>query len=272
VIVSTLMLCGLARARPLGVPQGTELAAVSEQPLSEDDSVLRVPTREGVHVPVLVHVPDGPALGVALLFPGGGGHLKLSEAGIARSADNFTVRTRSLFAESGVVAVVVDAPSDHDESLTEFRASAEQAEDIARLAAWAGGVWHAPVWVVGTSRGTVSVADAAARGVAVQGIVLTSSVTAGEHEKVTLFDLPLDQIRVPTLLVHQRRDACPPSPLSGARELSRVLVRAPSVELEVIEGGATPQGSACSPLAAHGFVGLDGEVVDTIVDFIVEHS
>jgi hypothetical protein len=204
-----------------------------------------------------------------LLYPGGGGHLALAAAGLGRGADNFTVRTRGEFASAGLVAVVVDAPSDHPESLSAFRITAEAAQDTAKLAAWAAARWQRPVWLVGTSRGTISVGNAAARGVAVQGIVLTSSVTSGAREQATLGDVAIEHIAVPTLLVHHAQDGCSASPLAGAVGLRTRLVNAPDVSWHEISGGKTyPRAASCSPRSHHGYLGQDVEVVGIIIDYL----
>jgi hypothetical protein len=236
--------------------------------LEAHDHVVRVPTRKGVEVPVLVRDADKPK-GIVLLYPGGGGQLGLTDAGLAHGADNFTVRTRGLFANAGFVAIVVDAPSDHRESLSAYRISADAADDTAKLAAWASAKWHAPVWLVGTSRGTISVGNAAARGVAVHGIVLTSSVTTGAREKSTLGDVAVGTIAVPVLLVHHIKDGCNASPIAGAIELKRKLAHAKDIGWREISGGETElSASKCSPRSHHGYLGQDAEVVAAIVDYM----
>jgi hypothetical protein len=255
-----------------GAKHATASPAESEPgsaPLEAGERVERVPTRDGVEVPVLVREPTGPALAIALLYPGGGGHLALSKTGIGKGANNFMVRTRAKFAAAGLVTIVVDAPSDHHAGLTTFRSSEEQAQDCAKLLAWAHERWHAPTWLIGTSRGTISAAAGPARGVVVAGLVLTSSVTAGKHG--TLLDLPLANIAVPTLLVHHEHDACRASPLAGARELPQLMAAAHCVALETFSGGDEPQAGACSPSSQHGFLGLDDEVVASIVKFVRAH-
>ena len=70
-----------------------------------------------------------------------------------------------------------------------------------------------PVWLVGTSRGTVSAASVGVRlgPSRVAGVVLTSTVWAGSIAQV-----PLEQLRVPTLLVHNHDDGCRESPFDYA--------------------------------------------------------
>ena len=66
-----------------------------------------------------------------------------------------------------------------------------------------------PIWVIGTSMGTISAAAAAIQDSEnlVSGVVLTSSIVAykipGAVPKQAL-----EKIRVPTLVVHHENDAC----------------------------------------------------------------
>ena len=72
-----------------------------------------------------------------------------------------------------------------------------------------------PVWLIGTSMGTVSAANGAARLTAggPDGLVLTSTVTRQGRERIeTVGDVRLDAIRVPTLVVHHKNDACRATP------------------------------------------------------------
>jgi len=176
------------------------------------------------------------------------------------------VRLRRQFAEAGFVALVVDSPSDHGR-LVRFRISAAQAEDTRALIRWATQRWPVPVWLVGTSRGTISAADLAIR-IHVAGLVLLSSVTAGDREKLTLHDVTLAEITAPTLLVHHEQDACNASPLAGAQQLVDQLTHAPTVGWHIMTGGEPPTASPCSPRSPHGFSGLDLQVAALIVAFI----
>jgi hypothetical protein len=233
-------------------------------PLDAGDKLERVPTRKDVTVEVVIREAAKPTA-VVLLYPGGGGRLGLTDKGFAKGADNFMVRTRAELAKAGLTAVVVDAPSDHPEGLHAYRISADAGDDTAKLVAWAAAKWRLPVWLVGTSRGTISVANAAARGAGMHGIVLTSSVTAGKHEKIG--DIAVDKIAVPALLVHHKHDGCNASPLAGAEALATQL-HASWIE---IRGGTTDKSaSKCSPESHHGYLGQDAEVVGDIATFVRE--
>jgi len=72
-----------------------------------------------------------------------------------------------------------------------------------------------PVWVIGTSTGSVSAAQAGTIPLndpgTPDGIVLTSSVTEPQNTENVL-KVALRSIRVPTLIVSNAQDACPNTP------------------------------------------------------------
>lgn len=215
--------------------------------------------------------PDAAPVGSVVLFTGGEG-----VAGVQRFKNpqwgqgNFLVRNRRRFAEHGFVVAVVDVPSDHKTGYGWFRTSKEHAKDIAGVIAELRREAPVPVWVVGTSMGTISAANAAARlqEGGPDGLVLTASVTRrSSGARVSVRDVDLDDIRVPTLVVHHENDRCVVTPVDEARMLPRLLKRAPKTEFMAFQGGAGI-GDPCEGFSAHGFMGLDEAVVQTIADWI----
>lgn len=153
-----------------------------------------------------------------------------------------------------------------------FRTSAELATDVHALIAALRAEAPVPVWLVGTSMGSVSAASVAARLDAggPDGVVQTSSVMGHSRDMAeSLQDVALDRIRVPTLVVHHRDDACRASRYADTSWLMRRLSAAPKRELLTFSGGDRPQSDACEPLAPHGYFGLDAKVVDAIAAWIV---
>jgi hypothetical protein len=208
-----------------------------------------------------------------ILFAGGDGALHLDSGGrIAALGGNFLVRNRGRFAERGFMVAVPDAPSDHANGLSRFRGSREHAEDIRAMIATLRATAPAPVWLIGTSMGTVSAANGAARlheGGA-DGLVLTSTITRwNKREGESVGDVKLKDIAIPTLVVHHREDACQFTPFSDIPGLLRDLSKAPRRELITFEGGEPPQSSPCEARAAHGYLGLDAQVVNAIADWII---
>ena len=116
------------------------------------------------------------------------------------------MRTRQRFADEDLLVAVLDSPSDRT-SLWNFRTTADHAADLRTVIAALREVAGVPVWLVGTSMGTLSAASAAARlrQGGPDGIVLTSSVSeisrmSGESVRHVV----LGDIRVPVLIVHHR--------------------------------------------------------------------
>ena len=116
---------------------------------------------------------------------------------------NFLVRTRQLFADQGLLVVVVDAPSDRQSApfLGGFRQKPEHAADIKAVIAWrerAGTVQVA----VGTSRGTQSaafIATALEGSEGPDGLVLTSTILRDDKGR-PVPAMPLGKVRIPVLV------------------------------------------------------------------------
>lgn len=220
-----------------------------------------------------------------LLLVGVGGYLKLDEGGCPRALiGNFLVRSLPHFHAEGLITALVDAPSDYsgDEGLGGFRASAQHADDLGKLIADVRARTGAAVWIVGTSRGTISSANAAARlsgAAAADGVVLTSIVTAGGSSRQrpwvsqTVFDLTLNKIQIPVLLVGHEADACIRTPPALMARVASQLgaVRKQTVIVSAGPGRTVHSGSgleACEGRTAHGFLDQEAEVVAGIARFI----
>jgi pimeloyl-ACP methyl ester carboxylesterase len=126
------------------------------------EEVVTIPTRPAVRQAFLLARPGRPPVASVVLFAGGNGLLNL---GAARRSlmGNFLLRTRGRFVAEGFLVAAVDAPSDRPNGLDGFRTSAAHAEDVGKVIAALREVAPVPVWLVGTSMGTVSAASAAAR-------------------------------------------------------------------------------------------------------------
>jgi hypothetical protein len=247
---------------------------------ADDATVVSVPTPRGVSQAFILIKPDHPVASV-ILFPGGHGALGLKSASSMKwGAENFLVRTRDQFAGHNLTVAVVDAPSDHQQGMNAvFRMSGSHANDIGAVVAYLKKQAAVPVWLVGTSMGTFSAADGAIATGAVDGLVLTSTITRSmpewnlaKSQPEGVADMALGQIKVPTLIVSHRKDACKASPPAKAPDLKMRLSTASKVEIVLLDGGRPPRSAPCEALAPHGYFGVEKEAVDTIARFVGENS
>jgi pimeloyl-ACP methyl ester carboxylesterase len=222
---------------------------------------IELPSRGGMQPIEYIPAATAPVASV-ILFPGGQGV-------IAETRNNFLLRVRDRFAEQGLAVAVADAPSDHGGGMgTPFRTSAPHARDVAVIIAFLKSKAPVPVWLVGTSRGTISAANAAARlGPAqVAGIVLTSTVWSGGISEV-----PIATIAVPTLVVHNRDDGCSESPYIGAAQSFPQFAQAPAKDFISVSGGAS-KSRPCDALSPHGYYQIENQVVPPIIEWIKAHT
>ncbi|OWY40862.1 alpha/beta hydrolase [Xenophilus sp. AP218F] len=239
-------------------------------PALAGEETITVSGRPGVSERFLLLTPATPPAASLILFAGGDGALGLSADGSLRRDANFLVRTRQAWMAQGFAVAVADAPSDHPQGLPgDFRESAEHAADIAAVIDYLRGRAAAPVWLVGTSRGTTSAAAIAIRlPDKVDGVVLTSSIDSGRG---SLTGLRLDALRQPALLIHHRRDACRASRFDNLQPVLDSLSAAAARQLLAVDGGKS-EGDPCQPWAWHGYNGIEEQVVRQAADWIKAHA
>jgi len=233
--------------------------------------VVTLQTRPGVSLPFFIasmggHKPEA----AALLLIGGGGNIRLGmENGKPKfNQGNFLPRARREFIRNGVLPVILDAPSDHAREMPDhFRAGEAHRQDVrAVLAEVRKRYPDLPLFLVGTSRGTLSVAYLAAPlGGEIAGAVQTSTLFygSGRGRPAALSSFDWSAVKVPLLFVHHADDACGATPYLEARRLEK---RFPLV---TVHGGTPPESPACEPQAQHGFYGKDAETVDAIAAWML---
>jgi len=230
--------------------------------------VVDVPTRPGVTERIL-YLPARDAKAAAILFAGGHGGLAIDAAGkFGWGGGNFLVRSRTLFVERGVAVAVIDAPSDKlPQGLGGFRQTPEHATDVRAVVEWLRNETKLPVWLVGTSRGTQSAAATALAGVGADGVVLTSTVLY-ESRGRPVNAMPVERLTMPVLVVHHKGDVCAGSPYSLAPALADKLTGASRKAFVAFDGGRN-EGDPCEAFAYHGYNGIEPQVVDAIVAFML---
>ncbi len=219
-----------------------------------------------------------------VLLAGGGGHIDLDDEGCPQALKgNSLIRSLPLFHQAGFTTALVDAPSDYTgkAGLAGFRIDPVHAADLGRVITDVRSRSKGKIWLIGTSRGTISAVNAAALNQtgtsAIDGLVLTSAVTSGfsggmkEWVAQTVFDLPLEAIKIPVLVVGHAEDLCARTPpglmdsiierTKGTREQVVTATGGPG-----LSGGVSVK--ACRGRAPHGFVDQLDEVVAGITRFI----
>jgi len=244
------------------------MLAVAAAAQAASEEAVTIPTRDGVTLSyLLVHEPATAPKIIVVSFIGGPGVINLAKRAAAGPLKfgptvNFLIRARAQFADAEFADVIVDAPSDQlpGGMADEFRMSAQHQADIrALLADLRKRFPDARIYLMGTSRGSISVAAlAASLGDAVQGAVLSSTVTNRDKVGAALSGFDFDTIKIPLLLVHHRQDGCFTSPYAGAERLGK---RFPLVS---VSGGDAAQSGPCEPLSPHGYIGLDAEVAKAV--------
>jgi hypothetical protein len=266
----TLCLRAVAIASLLAMPPAW--SAVAQE-------LITVQVRAGATMAYLGLAGGEKPAAVVVLLAGGTGVLDLGPGGSIRTdlRLNFLIRSRELFARQGLYVAALDAASDREEGMNgAYRLSLHHAREIGQVIAHLKGRLRAPVWLVGTSSGSLSVVNAAARLPVADlprpdGVVTTSSMTElTPYCRKTVFEASLSAIRGPVLVVSHRDDGCecsPGSAASGYRFIA-ALTGASAKEHKVFTGGLMPVSGPCAARAAHGFFGIEERVVKAIADWI----
>lgn len=223
----------------------------------------------------LARVPPEPQA-VAVLFPGSGGLIQLrNEKGQIRfSTGNFLVRSRAEFVNRNVITAILDAPSDQQGGWgmsDEFRLGGEHFTDVAAIVADLNKRFPGvAVFLIGTSRGTISAAALSARfGTRIAGAVLTATMfrEVGRNSKepgpgLSRFDFAT--IPIPLLFAHHVSDQCRFTPYG---DVARLAEKFPLI---TVWGGAAPQSGPCEAFSQHGFLGKESETVEQIVNWMLK--
>ncbi len=269
--------CNAQTPQNLAAPSCGELITI----ITHDNST----TRYAYRAPTLADPSSAPI--TLLLLVGGSGYIDLDDKACPRALKgNALIRMMPIFSAMGFATALVDAPSDYHgvDGLGGFRIKPEHAQDLGKLINELHTRTHGAVWLIGTSRGTISAANTASRftgsatgsatgSSTADGLVLTSALMLGQNNAriswaaQTVFDLPLEEIRVPLLVIGHVKDGCPRSP---ANLMGNILAQSKSAhpKMLTVTGGSGDHGAACEGYSAHGYIGQEEEVASAIARFI----
>jgi hypothetical protein len=250
------------------------LSVCSAPPVARatDAEAVTIGTDFIVHTPpVRLDRPAREARASVILMTGGDGLLSLDATGtITNSTGNFLIRSANLFLRNGVNVMMADAAPIHSSGIgLGFRLGSTHAGELQSFITAALGRWSKPVWVIGTSNGSVSAVTAAgfvpARS-GLTGVILTSPVTVLGGNQTT-FNLFASRISVPTLVAWHQDDHCSASPPSGSAALFAAILSTNKASLAFARGHSVAT-DPCGAFSEHGYAGIEEEVVRKITGFI----
>ena len=242
-------------------------AAVLSLPALAADSFFRLDTRADVRVPVFYMKQDS-AKATLILLPGGAGGFGQLVDG-KPSGQNFLVRSRDHFADAGFNVAVMGRASDKNDLNYADRISPEHMQDIKLLVEFMKKDTGLPVWLIGTSRGTVSATAAAIffGNAYLDGIVLASSIVSYKQTGAVPTQ-DLEKIRIPVLVLHHEKDGCKFCAPHEVAAIVKGLKNAPVKKQIWMSGGENPTGDPCEALHYHGYIGIERTTVDLITNWI----
>lgn len=229
---------------------------------------------------IFIYENEAP-LATLVLFAGGNGYLGLQKNGsVKKLKNNFLLRSIPLFLKENFRVVVYEAPlnktplnkASSQSLLGGYRLAEEHANDVAVVVNYLREHYSEAIWLIGTSRGANSVANAAASlGDKIDGIVLSAPLTEKNKKGGHVLNVDLSAISVPVYLVSHKKDRCWVTPPNGLKRIEERLSNAPAIELRIMSDSLTTEtkGRACGGLSAHGFLGVEESLIRNLSSFIL---
>jgi len=224
----------------------------------------------------LVVEPDQNLKATLLIFPGYDGDLALIQNEPTKLTYNFFCRNRFRLAALGYRVVLIDSPEavkslDLQKS-SKHRASQSFVEEYRELRRHLA-VEGQSLWLCGMSRsveGVVRILDQDES--LVRGSILLGCLTSDSFGTTSILKLKAASLRVPTLILHHKRDQCALAQPELAKTFFDQIPHSQK-QFILVESGAAQKGSdPCKGNALHGFWGADQEVVEHIDRFIKNYA
>ena len=229
------------------------------------DQLLRLASRPDVNISYWWMPREG-ATATVVLFSGGGGGIGFRDG--EPKSGNFLIRSRDEFAKAGFNVALVGNPSDMPQMNPVFRQSPEHMTDVRAIVVDIRKRASAPVWLVGTSQGTISAAAAAIdMGTQIDGAVLTATLT-GQQFGGSVSGMALERIQVPVLVHQHAKDSCKLTPPYLAERLISKLTASPVKKYMEVDGGQNPSGPPCEAFHYHGYIEMEPQAVAQIAAWI----
>lgn len=208
-------------------------------------------------------VPATNAKALVLLFPGGGGMMRLKDDGSTKNQHTF-IRSINLWAQYQIDAVLVDTPYDlGDLKRGDLRGRGDHLERVGEVVRYYKNKTKLPIWIFGHSMGT-STASYFVNQFNEQSQLLSGVIIAGTVRTATISD----NVNLPVEAIHHMNDQCPGTPISASENIISGRPKNTIAQLEIIEGGISA-GNVCDSFAYHGFNQTEPELIKRAAQFIL---
>lgn len=212
---------------------------------------LEIVQSRGLEQKFILTSPKTPPVASVILIAGAYGDLNLNSSATGSVTYdegwqyNNLVKTRQMYADRGFLVATIDSPSDHKKMNLVWRMTEAHSEDIDAVVKFLKKQANVPIWIIGTSSGSISAANAGINlNQSINGIVLTSSLTKSKkkwkiYKKFPngVIDMNLAQITVPVLVISHKNDKCESTPPKNIDLLANHFTSSPKVEKKVFLGG-----------------------------------
>ena len=206
-------------------------------------------------------IPTQNAKAVVLLFPGGGGMLRLRDDGSTTNFHTF-VRSKNLWAQYGIDAVLVDTPYDLGNGRAHSRSIRDHQQRILNVVRYYREKLNLPVWIFGHSMGTVSVTEFV-NGGKDRAKLVSGVIVAGTFRSASVDS----EILNPVLAIHH---GCTSTPVSTSESIVKNRPSNSVSQYIPIDGGVS-EGDVCGSKAYHGFNEKESEFIKAAAQFILKN-
>lgn len=207
-------------------------------------------------------IPAKSAKAVVLLFPGGGGMLKLDDDGQTKNPHTF-VRAKDLWVQYGIDAVLVDTPYDLGLTKKSRRGTDDHLGRVKAVAEFYKNKLNLPIWIFGHSMGSATITNFANQNKA-QKQIISGLIVAGTNNTATLDE----DVLFPVMAIHHKQDSCPFDPVRNSEIMISSRPKGSSAKLVLLDGGVA-EGDECQSLSYHGFNKIEDQLVRAAAQFIL---
>lgn len=204
------------------------------------------------------------AKAVVLLFPGGGGMLRLQDDGSSANPHTF-VRSKNMWAQYGIDSVLVDTPYDLGAGMRNSRSIRDHQQRILNVVRYYKEKLNLPIWIFGHSMGTVSVTEFL-NGGSDQSKLISGVIVAGTYRSASIDS----DVSMPVLAIHHVEDGCASTPFSTSESIIKNRPNTSTSQFIAMDGGIT-EGDVCGSKAYHGFNQKEPELIKAAAQFILKN-